>query len=138
MEWLGDLLARQWADLLARPSGPYAFRFFLQPTLAIIVAIRDGLKDAETGRSPYLRTVLADAEERGSRLREGLHATGRILLLGLVMDTAYQVVALQTFYPVEAVTISLVLAFVPYLLIRGPVARVASWWIHRAPPAAEP
>jgi hypothetical protein len=49
------------------------------------------------------------------------------MLLGLVMDSAYQVVALRTFYPGEAVIILLLLAFVPYLLVRGPVARAASW-----------
>ena len=128
--------ARQWADLLARPSGPFAFRFLLQPTMAIIAAVKDGLEDARTGRSPYFWTILTRAEERGAALREGLRATSRIIVLGLVMDAAYQIVALRTFYPGEAVIISLVLAFVPYLLTRGSVARVASWWMHRAPPGA--
>jgi hypothetical protein len=45
------------------------------------------------------------------------------------MDAAYQIVRLRTFYPVEAVIIALVLAFVPYLLARGSVTRVASWWM---------
>jgi len=68
--------------------------------------------------------------ERGKaegRLREGLTATSRILVLGLIMDAAYQVIALRKFYPGEAVIVSLLLAFVPYLLARGLIARVASW-----------
>ena len=52
------------------------------------------------------------------------------------MDAAYQVIALRKFYPGEAVIISLLLAFVHYLLTRGSVERVASWWMHRAPPGA--
>lgn len=133
MEWIADLLARQWADLLARPSGPFAFRFYLQPTMAIVAAVKHGLRDARTGRAPYTWTVLTRAEKRGARLREGLRATSRIIALGLVMDAAYQIIVLRTFYPGEAVVVALLLAFVPYLLTRGPVARVAAWWMYRTP-----
>jgi hypothetical protein len=125
MDWITDLLVRQSADLLARPSGPFAFRFLLQPVMAIIAGVKDGLTDARTGRSPYLWTVLAGAGERTALLHEGLHATGRIILLGLIMDAAYQIVALRKFYPGEAVIVALLLAFVPYALTRGPVARLA-------------
>ena len=58
-------------------------------------------------------------------LREGLNATARIILLGLVMDVIYQLIVLKTFYPNEALVIALLLAFVPYLIIRGLVFRVA-------------
>ena len=102
MDWLSDLLARQWADFLARPSGPVGFRFLLQPIMAIIAAFKDGLEDARTGRSPYLWTGLTNAAKRRGRLREGLTATSRILVLGLIMDAAYQVIALRKFYPGEA------------------------------------
>jgi hypothetical protein len=131
MEWLLDLLAGQWADLLARPRGPFAFRFYLQPTMAIIAALKDGLNDARIGWTPYTWTVLTNAHERGAALREGVNATSRILLLGVVIDTAYQVVALRTFYPGEAIIISVLLGFVPYFLARGPIARVVSWWMRR-------
>ena len=104
--------------------------------MAIVAAFKDGLQDARAGRSPYLWTVLTSARRRGARLREGLKATTRIILLGLAMDAAYQIVRLRTFYPAEAVIITLVLAFLPYLLTRGGIARVASWWMHRASPGA--
>jgi hypothetical protein len=103
--------------------------------MAVITGLKDGLEDARTGRSPYFWTVLTRAGERGARLREGFTATSRIIVLGLIMDAAYQVIALRKFYPGEAV-FSLLLAFVPYLLTCGSVERVASWWMHRAPPSA--
>ena len=34
------------------------FRFILQPSMAAIAAIRDGLKDARTGRSPYFWAIV--------------------------------------------------------------------------------
>ena len=101
------------------------FRFILQPLMATLAAIHDGREDARAGRSPYLVTVLRNPQERVGRLREGLNATARIILLGLVMDVIYQLLVLRTFYPNEALVVALVLAFVPYLIIRGLVLRVA-------------
>jgi hypothetical protein len=124
-----DNFQRMWNDLTDRPSGPMAFRFILQPSMAAITAIRDGLRDARTERLPYLWTILRDPHERMARLREGLDATARIVLLGLVMDVIYQVMVFNMFYPVEALIIALLLAFLPYMLIRGLVVRV---WHARA------
>jgi hypothetical protein len=124
-----DNLQRMWDDLTSRPSGPMAFRFILQPSMAAITAIRDGLRDARTERSPYLWTILRHPQERIGRLREGLDATARIILLGLAMDVIYQVAVFRMFYPVEALIIAILLAFVPYLLLRGLVVRV---WHARA------
>jgi hypothetical protein len=48
------------------------------------------------------------------------------------VDAIYQLYALETFRPGEALIVSMALAFVPYLLIRGPAARVARWRQARA------
>lgn len=114
-----------WHDLVERPDGPMRFRFVLQPLMATIVAIRDGREDARSGRLPYLATVLGNPQERASRLRHGLNATARIIALGLVMDVIYQAVVFRTFYPDQALVIALILAFVPYVIIRGVTARLS-------------
>ncbi len=132
--WYGfssEVYKRIWNNILARPGGPMTFRFILQPTMAAIAALHDGIKDARLGRSPYFWTILHNAQERGERLREGVISTARIILLGLGMDTIYQYEVLKTFYPGEAVIIALLLALVPYLLLRGPIARVARRWNGR-------
>ncbi len=110
---------RIWHDLVARPDAPMRFRFILQPLMAAIVAIRHGLKDARTGRSPYFWTMMGTPGERTQRLNEGLNATAKIILLGLVMDMIYQAIVLKQFYPAEAVIVALLFAFVPYVIIRG-------------------
>ena len=124
---------RIWHDLLARPDAPMRFRFILQPLMAAIVAIRHGLNDARTGRLPYFWTMLGNPRERAQRLNEGLNATARIILLGLVMDAIYQVIVLKRFYPAEAVIVALLFAFIPYVIVRGPAARIARRW-RGAPP----
>jgi hypothetical protein len=120
-----DNFQRMWSDLIDRASGPMAFRFILRPSMAAITATRDGLRDARTERSPYLSTIVRQSEERVALLREGLDATARIILLGLAMDVIYQVMVFKMFYPVEALIIAILLAFVPYLLIRGLVVHVS-------------
>src|SRR5262245_5339431 len=108
----GEVLNRMWQDFLARPDGPLSFRFILQPTMAAVLAVRDGIKDARTGRSPYFWTVLHNKEKRNARLEEGLAATARILLLGLAMDVIYQIWVLGKLYPTEAAIVAISLAFI--------------------------
>ena len=132
--WYGitvEVVLRIFRDLFNRPSEPMSFRFILQPVMALIAALRDGIKDARTGRSPYFWTIMSEPGKRAGRLREGLNATARILLLGLVMDVIYQIMVLKRFYPAEAVIIAVMLAFVPYFFMRGPIARIARRWYER-------
>lgn len=126
--WYGlsaDVHQRIWKDIVDRPGGPMTFRFILQPVMATIAAWRDGVNDARLGRAPYFWTVLNNPAERGGRLREGVIATARIILLGLGMDILYQNRVLGTFYPGEAAIMALLLAVIPYFLLRGPIARIA-------------
>ena len=122
---------RIWQNLLERPGGPMTFRFVLQPIMATIAALVDGVKDARNGRDPYFWTILTNPAKRGTRLHEGLIATARVILLGLCMDLIYQFIVFDTFHPAEAVIVAGLLAFVPYLLLRGPITRVARWWLAR-------
>jgi hypothetical protein len=126
--WYGlsaEVFQRLWQDVVNRPSGPMAFRFLAQPAMATMLAVRDGTKDARLGRSPYFWTVLSDPGQHWPRLQEGLTATGRVILIGLVMDAIYQHRVLGMFYPGEAAVVALLLAFLPYLAIRGFAARIA-------------
>jgi hypothetical protein len=115
-------------NLRERPDGPMAFRFILQPIMAIIAAAHDGVQDARLHRSPYLWSIFTGSEDRRLQIREGLLSTGRLMLIGLIVDVIYQVMTLKTFYPGEAVAVAIVLAFLPYLLLRGPIARIAARW----------
>lgn len=126
-----DTQSRLWHDVIGRSHGPMTFRFFLQPAMALITAFHDGIADARTGRRPYLHTILHDAGARGGRMQEGLVSIARIILLGFAMDALYQWRVLGTFYPAEAVAITLILAVIPYVIFRGPIDRIARrWFVH--------
>ncbi len=132
--WYGvsaDTQERVWRDIAARPGGPMTFRFILQPCMAALAAFHDGAKDARLGRTPYLWSLLSHAGRSTDRLLEGLFATARIMALGFAMDAVYQATVLKTFYPGEMVIIAILLAFLPYVLLRGPFARLVRWWNSR-------
>lgn len=127
-----EALMRVWQNLVDRPGGPMVFRFFLQPTMATIAAVLSGIKDARLGRAPFMQTVMTNPAKRAVRLDEAIVDTSRIMLLGLIMDGIYQYIEFDTFHPAEAVIVTLLLAFLPYLLLRGLVARVARRWVGPA------
>jgi hypothetical protein len=122
---LQGLLSRMWTDPVARPGGPFEFRLLVQPLVAALLAVRDGAADARSGRSPYFWTLRHDPVHRRERLREGVRATLRVVLLGVAIDAIYQFKVHGTIYPGEAIGIALLLSFIPYLLIRGPADRIA-------------
>lgn len=122
---LHEVLARFWPEIINRPSGPLAFRFVLQPTMAVLLALRDGLRDAKTGQPPFLQTVLLKPHTRKVLLLQALRGTARLLALAATLDIAYQLIAFQAIRPVQTILIAVALGFVPYVLTRGPVSRVA-------------
>lgn len=126
-----EVQQRLWQDVFDRPGGPMSFRFILQPLMAAVAAFHDGSKDARRGREPYLTRLISGAGDRSELLSEAVISTGRILILGLVMDGIYQFVVLKTFYPGEMVVITLALALVPYLLLRGFFTRLVTRWLAR-------
>jgi len=134
-----DLLARVWMHLGDRIGGPMTFRIILQPTMAALLALRAGLKDAREDRPPYLWTVLTNPLQRADLLRQGWGAIARVFLLAVIMDVIYQWIVMRWVYPVEVVIVAILLAVVPYLLLRGPVNRLARRWRRKRkiPPIAD-
>jgi hypothetical protein len=127
-----EIFTRFWNNLIGRIGGPMSFRLLLQPAMAIVFAIRDGMKDAREGRPAYFYSLFTEPESRRSLLREGFKAVSRVFTLAIVMDLIYQVIVLRWFYPLEALIVAFVLALLPYVLLRGPVNRIARFL--RRPP----
>ena len=120
-----ELETRMWGDLLARLGGSMTFRLILQPMMAAFFAIHDGLRDAHEKKSAYFWSIVSNPSHRRDLLREGWKAISKVFILAFVLDVVYQYLAFRWFYPGEALMVAFGLAFIPYLLIRGPVNRVA-------------
>ena len=121
-----DMLLRGLLNISDRVGGPMTFRIILQPLMASLLAFRAGWKDAQTGRPPYFWTILTDPGQRSDLLREGWKSVARVFVLAIVMDVIYQLIVLQWIYPLELILVAILLAVVPYLLVRGPVNRIVS------------
>jgi hypothetical protein len=119
-----DILARFFENLVDRVSGPMHFRLVLQPLMAVIFAIRDGRKDAREGRAPYSWQLFTDQKHRRELIRSGWKGVGKVFVVAIIIDAVYQYIALSFFYPVEALLTALILAIIPYVLLRGPVNRL--------------
>ena len=125
---MDELFTQMWTDLTGRLTGPMTFRLILQPTMAALYAVRDGLKDARNDEPAYFWSILTHPSEGFRLLAEGWHAVLRVILLGSVMDLIYQWLVFRHFYPMQLVIVVMTLAFLPYLLLRGPANRIARLW----------
>jgi len=120
-----ESFSQVWNELVSRPEGPMAFRFYLQPLVAMGLAIRDGIKDAHEGRPAYFWALFSDRPGRRERMREGWRAIKKVFIVAFVLDVIYQLVVLKGLRPLEGLLIAIVLAMVPYVLLRGPANRIA-------------
>jgi hypothetical protein len=51
---------------------------------------------------------------------------GKIFAVAVVLDVICQLIVLRWVYPDEALLVATTLAILPYLMVRGPVNRIAS------------
>jgi len=121
---MGEFLGRAFEQLLGRMDGPLHVRFLMQPIMAAILAIRAGLRDGRAQRLPYLWAIIFEPAQRRTLIREGWKDVARVFVLAYVIDCIYQVIELRWIYPVQSLIVAFLLAVVPYVLIRGPAARL--------------
>ncbi|HZJ32539.1 MAG TPA: hypothetical protein VFD21_13265 [Vicinamibacterales bacterium] len=121
---MDEVFVRFTNDLLERTSGPMKFRLVLQPAMAAFFAIQAGMADARAGRSPYFWTLVTGRSAREPLLESGWKSVGRVFILAVLLDVVYQLYVFRFVYPMEAFTVALVLAILPYLVLRGLVTRL--------------
>ena len=117
--------------LVGRADGPLTFRLIFQPTVAVIFAIRSALKDAREGRPPYFFwSVFTKPASRPELLSQLWKDAGKVFIVAVVLDVIYAWIVYRWVYPGQAVIVAIILALVPYLLIRGPVTRLLRRFPH--------
>ena len=112
--------------ILGRVEGPLHFRLLLQPTIAVLLAVKAGREDAIKGKTPYFWSLFAEPGGRARRLQEGWKSVSKVFLLAIALDLVYQYLALPHIRPFGALMVAITLAILPYLLVRGLVTRVMS------------
>ena len=128
---MDDVVTRFVTDLVGRLSGPLTLRLFLQPAVATFLAWRDGMKDARENRPPHFwRMLTGGTEVRRRRAKETWAAVLKVFSMAVILDCVYQWVVFRWIYPMEAIATAVILAILPYLLLRGVFNRIARTWIQ--------
>jgi hypothetical protein len=122
---MDDSWTRFWQEIAARPTGPMALRFYLQPAMAMLFALRDGVHDARANKPAYFWSLLTNSADRRELIRHGWKSVGKIFLVSVILDTIYQLFVLHGLRPLQTLVVATLLAIIPYVVLRGPVNRIA-------------
>jgi len=120
-------------DILARLSGPGRLRFIIQPTVAIILGARGGMKDASAGLPPFLWALLFHREHRRELLRSTLTSIRNLVAIAILLDLISQYLIFAEIRPGAALVVGPVLIAPPYALSRALANRVWRWKHQRRP-----
>ena len=120
-----ETLSRAVDELLGRASGPFHFRLILQPVMATVFAVRAGIRDAREDHPAFLRTFIFHADSRTNLAASAWKDVGKVFILAIVLDTAYQLIVLHAFRSMQTLIVAVVLSLIPYALFRGPAMLVA-------------
>ncbi len=93
--------------------------------MAIFLAVKAGLRDAKAGKPAYLWSVFTVPSHRTELLHEGWKDVMKVFILAIALDFAFQLIQFKWIYPGESLVVAFGLAIVPYLIVRGPVNRIA-------------
>lgn len=111
-------------QLLRRASGPMHIRLIIQPIMAILLAIRAGLKDARENKTPFLWEFAKNKEQRKVLTNTMFKDLSKLMILAFLLDFVYQIIDLKSFSLLQALIVMFVLALLPYMLLRGLVTRL--------------
>lgn len=127
---MSDLLDSFFSNIGFRFSGggPMDLRFLLQPLMSLILAVRAGIRDSKSGNTPYLWGLVSQKGERKKLISEGWKDIGKLFIAAFVLDIVYSVIVFKSVHPIESIVIAIILAFVPYLIFRGLVDRIISFF----------
>ena len=120
-----DFFVTYWSDFLGRFDGPLHFRLIIQPVMAMLFAVRDGRRDAREGRGAYLWSLFGDPAQRAYLIRDGVKGIAKVFLIAFVLDVVYQFIEWHGLKPLQGLLTAIVLAVIPYVVLRGPVNRVS-------------
>jgi hypothetical protein len=118
---------RFYDDLVARVHGPGRLRFIFQPTVAAILGVRDGIKDAREGNPPYLFALAFHAARRSGLLRSALTSVRDLVAVAILLDIIAQLIIFRIVHPGAALLLGPVLIATPYAIARALANRFTQW-----------
>ncbi len=118
-------------DILARLSGPGRLRFIIQPTVAIVLGTRSGIRDASAGLPPFLWALAFHREHRQELLLNTLRSIRNLVAIAILLDLISQFLIFKEIHPGAALVVGPVLIGAPYALSRALANRI---WRRKTQP----
>lgn len=128
---VGDTMeefSRIWQELIARDSGPMHVRLLIQPLVASFLALRSGLADARADRPVFFWAWARDSAQRDALSRHLWKDIGKLFIAACVLDVIYQLIVMHSVHPGQTLLVAMVLAVLPYLVVRGLANRFGHWF----------
>ena len=124
-------------ELLGRSSGPFHARLFMQPIVAVALAIRAGLRDAHSANPAFLwGIVTGSTADRRQLIGSAWQDLGKMFVVGVAIDLVYTLLVLHAVRPIQTLIVVVALAVVPYTVVRGLANRVMRRSGHAQPRTA--
>jgi hypothetical protein len=120
-------------DMVARLHGPGRMRFVLQPTVATILGVRDGVKDARAGNAPFLSALVFYRTARRELLRGAFASVRDLVAVAILLDVIAQFLIFRMVHPGAALLLGPVLIAAPYAVSRALANRIAQWRTSHLP-----
>jgi hypothetical protein len=111
-------------EIAARITGPLGFRFIIQPLVAILLGVLDGIGDNKSGSPPYVVHFFTHPEKRWALLKSAGVSALKPIIVGIIIDAIAQYLIFNTIHPMEAVVVGTMIIAIPYVITRGLVNRV--------------
>jgi len=133
------LFTRQFfEDMVSRLSGAGRFRFILQPAVALVIGARDGIKDAQERRTPFLLALISATDPKHNLLKTALSSVRDLICIAIILDLVSQLLIFRRVHPAAALLLGPVLIAVPYAISRALANRISLRRNHQsrvAPPS---
>lgn len=117
---------RFFEDLWARLTGPGRLRFVVQPTVAVLLGMRDGRRDSRARCPPFLSGLAFGRAHRRELWRSAIASVRDLVAIAIILDIIAQMLILRQIYPGAALLLGPVLIAVPYSISRALTNRIAS------------
>lgn len=114
-------------ELGARPSsGPLKFRLILQPTIAVVIGARAGVRDAKSRAPPFIWSLLCRRVTGKVQLKTTLYHLAVPILIATMIDATEQMLMFGHIRPLSALAVGTALMSLPYAVARSLSNRIRS------------
>lgn len=122
-----------WNDVVSRFVGAGRFRFLFQPTMAILLGLISGKKDAKSGRPLFFWNIVYREAGWKETVKDGFDTISIMLIFGILADIIFQYILFGIVHIAPALLLGPILITLPYAMARGTSNRIFRN-SHKRPP----